>query len=298
MIKQAVSVQLAEPPLIATGHENIKDESPLAMLWKEDEPCTVIKSDEFRGVIEVRNSSGKTLKYSIPTPIHAQKRTSIQFVAAKEGTVIKKGDMLYHSMNLASDGQLQLGINARTAFMYYFGYDFEDSLIVSEAFANRLTHLGEYQMHFDVKEGERIQSVIEPGQVISSAQGSKLITVERDLILNKSQEGLKNLIQTSETQIKLAGLKIPNNIHEALVVDVKYFEVKRDARMLETLKEVSLLDYRNSTRSDRKNFEDKYGVYPAREIIVPNALGKGEEKGINYRVYFKIVTANPVVAGD
>lgn len=298
MIKQAISVQLAEPPLIATGHENIKDESPLAMLWKEDQPCTVIKSDEFRGVIEVKNAAGKVIKYSIPTPIHAQKRTSIQFVAAKVGTTIKKGDMLYHSMNLANDGQLQLGINARTAFMYYFGYDFEDSVIVSQAFADRLTHLGEYQMHFDIKEGERIQSIIEPGQVISSAMASKLITVERDLILNRSQEGLKNLIQTTETQVKLAGLKIPNNIHEALVVDVKYFEVKRDAKMLETLKEVSLMDYRSSTRSDRKNFEAKYGQYPAREITVPNVLGRGEEKGLNYRVYFKIVTANPAVAGD
>ena len=62
MSKQAISVQKAEPPLIATGHENIKDQSPLAMTWKEDVEGEVIKSDEFKGVIEIKKADGKTVK--------------------------------------------------------------------------------------------------------------------------------------------------------------------------------------------------------------------------------------------
>lgn len=298
MSKQAISVHKAEPPLVATGHENIKDQSPLAMTWKEDQPGEVVASDEFKGVIEVKKADGKVVKYQIPTPIYAQKRTSIQFHAAKVGTTINKGDLVYRSLNLSSDGQLQLGVNAYAAFMYWRGYDFEDSMTISENFAQRLTHLGEYQLYYDIKEGETLESLVEPGQVVSSLTRDNLITIERELILSRSQEGLKNLIQSSVVQKKLAGLKVPNNILEALVVDVKYYEVKRDVKVLDKLKSNSNKDYRLSQRSDGKLFHQKYGDYPAREIVLPDTLPRGEDKGITYRVYFKLVIASPAKEGD
>lgn len=298
MTKQAISVQKAEPPLIATGHENIKGESPLTLLWSQDSPGKVIKSNEFTGLIEIEDSTGKIHKYNIPSPIYAQKKTSLQFRALPLGTKVNKGDLIYRSINLAQDGQLQLGINAYAAFMYWRGYDFEDSMIVSEDFAQKLTHLSEFQLHFDVKEGEVIDSIVEPGQVISSENRDKLITIERELIMSRSQEGLKNLIQASTVHKKLAGLRIPNNIHEALVIDVAYYEVKRDINMLEVLKPVSGKDYRNSTRTDYKLFNQKYGDYPARQITVPNDLPRGEDKNLCYRVYFKIVIASPAKNGD
>jgi DNA-directed RNA polymerase beta subunit len=298
MSKQAISVQKAEPPLIATGHENIKDQSPLAMTWKEDVEVEVVKSDELKGIIELKKPDGKIIKVQMPTPIYAQKRTSIQFHAAKVGTKLKKGDLVYRSLNLAQDGQLQLGINAYAAFMYWRGYDFEDSMTISENFAHKLTHLGEYQLYYDVKEGESIESLVEPGQVVSSLNRDSLITVERELVLNNSQEGLKNLIQSSTIQKKLAGLKVPNNILEALIVDVKYIEVKRDSNMLDKLKLSTNKDYRTSTRSDFKLFHSKYGDYPAREIVLPENLPRGEEKGVSYRVFFKIVIASPAKEGD
>jgi DNA-directed RNA polymerase subunit beta len=298
MSKQAISVQKAEPPLIATGHENIKDQSPLAMTWKEDVEGEVIKSDEFKGVIEIKKADGKTVKVHIPTPIYAQKRTSIQFHAAKVGQKLKKGDLIYRSVNLAGDGQLQLGVNAYAAFMYWRGYDFEDSMTISEAFAQRLTHLGEYQMYYDVKEGEVIDTIVEPGQVVSSLNRDNLITIERELTLNRAQEGLKNLIHTTSTHKKVIGFKVPNNIIEALVVDVKYIEVKKDVNMLEKLKPVVNKDYRSSSRSDYGLFNKKYGDFPAREIMLPDNLPRGEDKGVNYRVYFKIVIASPAKEGD
>lgn len=298
MLKQAISTISSEPPLIATGHENIKNASPLVMLWKDDKPAEVVVSDVFKGIIHVKTSEGKIIKYNIPTPIEAQKRTSIQFIPAKVGEKLKKGDIVYRSMNLAGDGQLQLGQNLRTAFMYWRGHEFEDSIVISESCSHKLTHMGEYIMHYDIREGEAVRHVAQPGQVVSSLNKDVLITIEKELNYTRSQEGLNSLIKSEETQIKLAGLRVPNNVTDAMVVDVKYFEVKRDMLSREKLDEVINLDYRNNPETKASNFIERHGEYPARSLIVPDALPKGDEKGLTYRVYFKLVIASPAKAGD
>lgn len=298
MLKQAISTVSSEPPLIATGHENIKNESPLVMLWKNDETATVTVSDIYKGQIHVKTASGKVIKYNIPTPIEAQKRTSIQFIPAKVGEKLKKGDIVYRSMNLAPDGQLQLGQNLRTAFMYWRGLEFEDSIIISEACANKLTHIGEYVMYYDIKEGEAIRNVVQPGQLVSSLNKDVLITIEKEMNYTRSQEGLNSLIRTDEVQVKLAGLRVPNNITDAMIVDVKYFEIKRDILSRAKLDEVKDLDYRNNPETKGKSFIERHGDYPARSLVIPSALPKGEDKGLTYRVYFKMIIASPAKNGD
>jgi len=294
MLKQAISTKSSEPPLIATGHENIKDQSPLVMLYKLDEPAEVVVSDVFNGKVHVKTKSGKVIKYNLPTPISAQKRTSIQFIASPIGTKLKKGSIVYRSMNLAKDGQLQLGQNLKTAFMYWRGLEFEDSIVISESCADKLTHIGEHIMYYDIKEGERLKEIVTPGQIVSSLNKDALMTVEKELTYTKAQEGLNNLIRTTETQTKLAGLKVPNNITEAMIADVKYIEVKRDIDIKTKIDEVSKQDYKNNG----KEFLDKHGDYPVRSLVLPDNMEKGEEKGLLYRVYFKLVIASPAKNGD
>ena len=115
VFKQGITVQLSDPPLIASGHETIGPKSPLAKQWKEDKPGTVIESDLFKGVIVVEDAGGKNHKFRIPAPIKGVKRTSIQFKAPKVGAILGKGDYLYHSTNLTDSGELRLGKNAYTA---------------------------------------------------------------------------------------------------------------------------------------------------------------------------------------
>ena len=56
----------------------------------------------------------------------------------KVGDSVKKGDILADN-NFTRDGTMSLGANLRVAYMPYKGYNFEDSAIMSESAANKLT---------------------------------------------------------------------------------------------------------------------------------------------------------------
>lgn len=298
MLKQSISTKSSEPPLIATGHENIKDQSPLVSLWKLDEPGKVVESDVFNGIVKVEDSNGKIHKFNIPTPIEAQKRTSMQFIPAEKGERLKKGDIIYRSMNLAKDGQLSLGQNLRTAFMYWRGLEFEDSVVISKTCSKKLTHIGEHIMFYDIREGELLKTIAEPGDRLDATKKDSMITVERELSYTRAQEGLNTLIRTPEITRKLVGMKVPNNVTDAMIIDVDYFEVKRDAAIAEKLNKVKKLNYKDSPESKYASFKAEHGEFPARKLVVPESLPKGEDKGILYRVYFKMVIASPAKNGD
>lgn len=54
------------------------------------------------------------------------------------GDKVKANDMVAEN-NFQNQGELALGINARIAYMPWKGYNFEDSVVVTESFANRMT---------------------------------------------------------------------------------------------------------------------------------------------------------------
>lgn len=56
----------------------------------------------------------------------------------KVGDTVKKGDVLADN-NFTRDGQLALGTNLKVAYLPYKGYNYEDSAIVSESAAKKLT---------------------------------------------------------------------------------------------------------------------------------------------------------------
>ncbi len=65
MSVQAITTRSSEPPLIATGHENIKDDSPLIKKWEHDKPGKVVKSDKFGGKMEIEIQDSKKTRITI-----------------------------------------------------------------------------------------------------------------------------------------------------------------------------------------------------------------------------------------
>ncbi len=58
------------------------------------------------------------------------------------------------------DGQLALGCNALVAYMPFFGYTFEDGIVISDSLARCLTstHIYEYQLWINPTQGEYFTS--------------------------------------------------------------------------------------------------------------------------------------------
>jgi DNA-directed RNA polymerase beta subunit len=298
MLSQTISTKSSEPPLIATGHENIKEDSPLAFKWDKDEEGKVVEVDEFKGVIKIETSSGKNVNINLPSPVESQQRLTLSFIPPKVGQKLKKGDLVYHSDNLASDGQLRLGQNLKTAFMYYHGLEFEDSVIVSESCAKKLTHLGEYVMVYDIREGETLEKLLEPGRMANSLDKRYVISVNKELSYTQSQEGLNNLVKIERKYTKEVGMKLPNNLIDTILVDVQYKEFIHDEDTKKRLDRVSSLNYKTNPNSEISKFVAKHGNINARRMELPTEFPKNETKGVAYKVFLKFIIANVVKNGD
>jgi DNA-directed RNA polymerase beta subunit len=298
MLSQTITTKNSEPPLIATGHENLKDESPLALTWEYDEPGKVIESDEFEGIIKVKMSDGNVKKINLPSPIDVQKKLVITFIPPKVGQTLKKGDLVYHSDNLAQDGQLRLGQNMRTAFMYYQGLEFEDSIIISESASSKLTHIGEHTMVYDIKEGETLEKLLEPGMLASSLDKKFVISVNKEMSYTRAQEGINNLVRVDHKFTKEVGAKMDNNLTDTMLVDIQFKEFIPNEAIQKRLKGVSKMDYRTNPNSEMSAFELKHGEVRPRKMEIPSTFGKNELKNVAYKVFLKFVIANPAKNGD
>jgi DNA-directed RNA polymerase subunit beta len=138
MQRQAVPTLIAEKPLVGTGMEKIlSKDSGLNLVAKRagkiyyvDASCIIIHVKENNDSSTNNNiciDSYHLIKY-----IRSNQNTCInQIPLVKEGDEVLKGDIIADGP--ATDiGELSLGQNLLIAFMPWNGYNFEDSIIISE----------------------------------------------------------------------------------------------------------------------------------------------------------------------
>jgi len=128
MQRQAVPLLVPEKPLVATGVEgNFAKAS--GNIITAPASGTVVKADAANIVLNTDNGNKV---YKIKKYLKSNQYTSLsQKTAVKPGTKVKKGDLLADGP-ATDDGQLALGRNILVAFIPWYGYNYEDAIIVSE----------------------------------------------------------------------------------------------------------------------------------------------------------------------
>ena len=136
MQRQAVPVLRAENPLVGTGLETV--------VARDSGVCIVAKNsgvvesvDASRIVVRVTDKKSKTASdvYNLIKYTRSNQNTCInQRPIVKSGDVVKAGDILADGPSI-DNGELALGQNIRIAFMPWNGYNFEDSILISEKVA-------------------------------------------------------------------------------------------------------------------------------------------------------------------
>ena len=137
MQRQAVPTLRTETPLVGTGMERLvaRDSGASVAAIRGGVVETV---DAGRIVVRVNekesssNDSGVDI-YNLVKYTRSNQNTCInQKPIVKEGDIISKNDVLADgpSVNL---GELALGQNVRIAFMPWHGYNFEDSILISDS---------------------------------------------------------------------------------------------------------------------------------------------------------------------
>src|SRR6056300_816701 len=180
MMRQAVPLLKPESPLVGTGIESdVALDSGVTIVAKRD--GTVDKIDGKRIVVKVTEETDFTKSsvdiYNLQKFKRSNQNTCInQRPLVRVGDKVKSGDIIADGPSTRL-GELALGKNVTVAFMPWQGYNFEDSILISERCVTddvfTSVHIVEYEiMARDTKLGEE--------------------EITRD-IPNVNEEALKNL---------------------------------------------------------------------------------------------------------
>jgi len=132
MQRQAVPLLRSEAPLVGTGVElRAAHDSGDTILAAEPGEVTEVTGDR----VVVQPASGKRVSYPLKKFVRSNQGTCInQKPLVKEGTKVRKGEVLADGPS-TEGGELALGRNLLVAFMSWEGYNFEDSIVISERLA-------------------------------------------------------------------------------------------------------------------------------------------------------------------
>ena len=176
-------------------------------------------------------------------------RSINQIVRVKEGDRVKKGQLLADGPS-TDDGELALGKNLLVAFMPWEGYNFEDSIILSERIVKddvlssihieeyevdaRSTKLGDEEITRDIpnRSEESLRNLDEMGVVRIGAEvasGDLLVgkvTPKGETELTAEEKLIRAIFKEKAREVRDTSLKVPHG-DAGKVIDVKLFD--RDA---------------------------------------------------------------------
>jgi DNA-directed RNA polymerase subunit beta len=136
MQRQAVPTLKTEKPLVGTGMErNVASDSGVCEVASRG--GTIESVDAARIIVRVNDDETNAGEagvdiYNLTKYTRSNQNTCIsQKPLVKEGNVISRGDIIADGPSIDM-GELALGQNMRIAFMPWNGYNFEDSILISE----------------------------------------------------------------------------------------------------------------------------------------------------------------------
>ncbi len=125
MQRQAVPLIIAEPPLVATGMEQVVGDHS-GMIVTARRGGTITYADAERIVVDNAD------EYELRKFVGLNERTcQSQRPVVKVGQIVKDGEIIADGASTVQ-GELALGRNALVAFCTFDGYNFEDAIVISE----------------------------------------------------------------------------------------------------------------------------------------------------------------------
>ena len=158
MLTQALPLRNAEAPLVQSGVPGDADESFEERYGKY---MGAIRSDVEGQVVKVtpdeihiKGPDGKIQSHELHNNLPYNRKTYLHNTpTVKVGDMVDKDSLLAKSNFTNDKGATALGLNMRTAYIPYKGYNFEDATVISESAAKRLSseHMYQHDVEFDDK---------------------------------------------------------------------------------------------------------------------------------------------------
>jgi len=282
MQRQAVPTLRTETPLVGTGMERaVAVDSGVTVVARRG--GVVDSVDASRIVVRVNDDETKPGEagvdiYNLTKYTRSNQNTCInQRPLVKAGDVIAKGDVLADGPS-TSMGELALGQNLLVAFMPWNGYNFEDSILISERVVQedrfttihieeltcvaRDTKLGPEEITSDIPNvgDAALTKLDESGIAFIGAEvkaGDILVgkvTPKGETQLTPEEKLLRAIFGEKASDVKDTSLRVPPGM-DGTVIDVRVFTrdgVEKDAR--------ALAIERAEIESVRKDFDDQLRI--------------------------------------
>ncbi len=280
MQRQAVPLLAARAPLIGTGIESVvARDSGVSVIARRDG----VVEDVDASRIVIRSDGGTEHEDEVDIYKLVKYKRSNQNTCYNQKPIVKKGDVVKQGQIIADgpateSGELALGQNVLVAFMSWGGYNFEDSIIVSEKVVkedtytsihieefevvSRDTKLGKEEITRDIPNvGEealgdldesgivKIGAHVCPGDILVGK-----ITPKGETQLSPEEKLLRAIFGDKAGDVKDTSLRVPPGV-EGIVIDTKIFSRKgaeKDERSL-------AIEAEEKTRLER-DMEDEIAI--------------------------------------
>jgi DNA-directed RNA polymerase subunit beta len=307
MQRQAVPTLITEKPLVGTGIERtVAVDSGVTVVARRGGVLDSVDA----GRIVVRVNDDETVPgepgvdiYNLTKYTRSNQNTCInQRPLVKPGDVIARGDVLADGPS-TDMGELALGQNLLVAFMPWNGYNFEDSILISERVVEedrfttihieeltcvaRDTKLGSEEVTGDIPNvGEGALSKLdESGIVYIGAEvkpGDILVgkvTPKGETQLTPEEKLLRAIFGEKAADVKDTSLRVPSGM-DGTVIDVQVFTrdgVEKDARALQ-IQDDQLTQIRKDLNDQLRIMEDD--IYSRVESMLQGKVAEGGPKQI------------------
>ncbi|MGL4734808.1 MAG: DNA-directed RNA polymerase subunit beta [Enterovibrio sp.] len=304
MQRQAVPTLRSDKPLVGTGVERaVAVDSGVTVVAKRGGMIQSV--DASRIVVKVSEDelipgeAGIDI-YNLTKYTRSNQNTCInQRPTVMPGEPVARGDVLADGPS-TDLGELALGQNMRIAFMPWNGYNFEDSILVSErvvqqdrlttihiqelACVARDTKLGSEEITADIPNvGEAALSKLDESGVVyigAEVKGGDIlvgkVTPKGETQLTPEEKLLRAIFGEKASDVKDSSLRVPNGV-SGTVIDVQVFTrdgVEKDKRALE-IEEMQLKEAKKDLTEEFLIFE---GGLLARMRNVLAQSGLSEQK--------------------
>jgi len=307
MQRQAVPTLCAEKPLVGTGMERrVAIDSGVAVVARRGGTVDVV--DAGRIVVRVNDEETATGEpgvdiYNLIKYTRSNQNTCInQKPLVQPGDVVARGDVLADGSSTEM-GELALGQNMLVAFMPWNGYNFEDSILISERVVKedrytsihieeitcvaRDTKLGAEEITCDIPNvGEGalskldesgivyIGAEVEPGDILIGK-----VTPKGETQLTPEEKLLRAIFGEKASDVKDTSSRVPSGM-SGTVIDVRVFTrdgVDKDARALD-IEKAELERIKKDLNDELRILEED--IYTRLEKLLTGKSADGGPKGL------------------
>ena len=307
MQRQAVPTLRADKPLVGTGIERaLAIDSGAAVVAKRG--GVVDSVDAGRVVVRVNDDETQAGEagvdiYTLTKYTRSNQNTCInQRPLVNPGDVIARGDVLADGPS-TDLGELALGQNMLVAFMPWNGYNFEDSILISERVVEedrfttihieemscvaRDTKLGAEEITADIPNVSEsllaklddsgivyVGAEVKPGDILVGK-----VTPKGETQLTPEEKLLRAIFGEKASDVKDTSLRVPSGM-EGTVIDVRVFTrdgVQKDRRALQ-IEEAEIEQVKKDLRDQLRIYEED--IFTRVQRLITNKVAEGGPEGL------------------